>query len=210
MAEVRVPNRFNDDVSPCITGIKVAETYLVCCVGVDRDTTHVIRNAYRYGISNSAALLAQHKPDYVVKIIGIYNEETYEDILGRVLPLKPSLLILGRQFQAPYSPRFRDLVRRYEPAIMRMGKTRLPISEMPDPDYYLGTYAVFPESDISDSAAVSNDIDYGILVNLNMHKHVSVEKMYVDLGSEYKDSSAFLRSVLESDSTVCTANDTVR
>ena len=199
MAETLVPARFTQDMSPGVSTIKIAETYLVCCIGVDRETTHSIRNSYRYGVSDSAVLLSRYKPDYNVRVIGLYNQATYDEIIERVLPLKPSLLILGRSFQAPYTPRFRDLVRDHKPAVLRLGSSRIPVSQMPDADYYLGTYAVFPESDINKSQAVSTEIDYGILINMNLHNHVSVNDMYVDLGKDYKDSNAFLKSVLDDD-----------
>lgn len=163
-------------VSPSISELATAPSrprYLVFCAGLDRMLVHNIRNAYQMSYSQSSSLLASPGVGYDVRIIGFYSQDT--ECLFKHINLVPNLLILGPGFKAPYSEIVKKWLNEKHPSVMRVDETETDPTRLPHDEYYLRTYTVMPYSETSNTWRVTNEIDYGILVNLNWRREIKIE-----------------------------------
>lgn len=147
--------------------------YLVFCAGLDRSVVHALRNAYETHVSQSSSLLSAPGTGYDVKIIGFYNVNL-ESIFNS-LRLTPNLLILGPGLKAPYPKYVKEWISERHPSVMRIDEVEIDPTRLPREEYYLRTYSVVPLSQVSNRWRVANELDYGILVNLNWRRDIKIE-----------------------------------
>jgi hypothetical protein len=163
-------------VSPSISELAIAPSrprYLVFCAGLDRTFVHRIRNAYQTSYSQSSSLLASPGVGYDVRIIGFYSQDA--ECLFKHVNLVPNLLILGSGFKAPYSKVVKKWLNDKHPSVMRVDEAETDPTRLPHDEYYLRTYTVMPYGETSNTWRVTNEIDYGILVNLNWRREIKIE-----------------------------------
>jgi hypothetical protein len=182
-----------EQVSPSITDLEEpAERprYLVFCVGLDRARVHAMRNAYRSFIGQSSSLIAPPGVGYDVKIIGFYDDRF--DRVFKAVGLSPNLVILGPGLKPPYPAFMKNWMKRHKPSVLRVDPLELDPTRLENEDYYLSIYSVMPELVTDNSWRVSNEIDYGILLNLNYRREIKIEDFdshVVDLSSVDLDSA---------------------
>lgn len=165
-----------DQVSPSITDLEDTPErprYLVFCVGVQRELVHAMRNAYRSFTSQSSSLIATPGCGYDVKIIGFYDDRL--DRVFKAVGLSPNLVILGDGLRPPYPKFMKSWMNQHKPSVMRIDKKEIDPTLLPHEDYYLSIYSVMPEELTVNSWRVSNEIDYGILLNLNYRREIKIE-----------------------------------
>jgi hypothetical protein len=184
-------------VSPSITDLEEAASdrprYLVFCVGVQRELVHAMRNAYRSFTSQSSSLIAPPGNGYDVKIIGFYDDRF--DRVFKAVGLSPNLVILGDGLRPPYPRSMKSWMNQHKPSVMRIDKKEIDPTLLPHEDYYLSIYSVMPESMAVNSWRVSNEIDYGILLNLNYRREIKIEDFdnhVIDLAQVDLDSQVDL------------------
>lgn len=145
--------------------------FVVYCLGVKREHVHMMRNAYRHQHSRSAPLLEKAVGDYNVKVIGFYSSNYFR--LVSELSVTPHVLVLGPDFQAPYTREFKAWVRSKTPSVLRLLPKKIPVTALPNHDYYLNVYSVLALGDVGNSDVVSSEFDYGALIHLNYKRYVN-------------------------------------
>jgi hypothetical protein len=146
--------------------------YVIFCVGFTQEQVHDIRETYKTGTSVCSTLLSS-SGNYDVKIVGFHTRKL--DAIFNNMRFKPNLLILGPGLQAPYQTFVKDWIAWAHPSVMRIAERRVEIQQLSHEDYYLRTFSVLPFSQIHDVTKLVNEIDYGILVNLNWRREVKIE-----------------------------------
>jgi hypothetical protein len=146
--------------------------YVIFCVGLSHDHVNELREAYMPNVSACGALLSPSN-EYDVKIVGFHTRKL--DTVFNNLRFKPNLLILGPDLQAPYPAFVKDWITWAHPSVMRIAERRIEIQQLSHEDYYLRTFSVLPFSQTNDRMKVAEEIDYGILVNLNWRREVKIE-----------------------------------
>jgi len=175
--------------------------FVVYCLGVERLNVHSIRSAYIHNFSDSSSLLRKAvDADYAMKIIGFYGSNYFR--LFNELSVKPHVLILGDKFKAPYAPEFKDWLRRNKPAVLRLQRHRVPVTSLPNSDYYLGTYSVMATANVVDHTIVSSEIDYGALIHLNYCRYITLDdSAVIGTKQENKELASLLAYGMDCDST---------
>ena len=195
------------DVSPSIKDLEKAPErprYLVFCVGLSVQVVHQLRNAYRVNNSAASGLLSQSESGYDMKIIGFYSRNL--EAIFNNMRLRPNLLILGPGLQAPYPQFVKDWVSEQHPSVMRVAETEVNASSLPHEEYYLRTYSVLPFTKLLDGHRIAEEIDYGVLVNLNYRRDIKIEDFDhhvislgdIDLGSTHEADEEVIKSATDS------------
>lgn len=146
--------------------------YVVFCVGLSQEHVDAVRETYQTGTSACSALLSPSNR-YEVKIVGFHTRKL--DAVFNNMRLKPNLLILGPGLQAPYPAFVKDWITWAHPSVMRMAEHSISIQQLSHEDYYLRTFSVLSFDQTHDATKLANEIDYGILVNLNWRREVKIE-----------------------------------
>jgi hypothetical protein len=179
--------------------------FVVYCLGVERLNVHSMRSAYIHNFSDSAPLLRKAvEADYTMKIIGFYGNNYFR--LFNELSVRPHVLVLGDRFRAPYAPEFKEWLRRNKPAVLRLQKHRIPVTALPNSDYYLGTYSVMATASVVDHNVVSSELDYGALIHLNYCRYITLDdSAVIGTKQENKELASLLAYGMDCDSTFTTA-----
>lgn len=154
--------------------------FVTYCLGLDDSQTHQIREAYRHNRSAFAeSMIKTTALSYSMSIVNMHVHDADQafELLSTVVDTAaaPHVLVLGEAFQAPYSRTFSSWVHTAKPSIVRVQERKIPVTELPCEEYYLGTYAVLGEDDIDDTDVVSDTLDYGVLVHLNSRRYVVLD-----------------------------------
>lgn len=179
--------------------------YLVFCAGLSRESVHAIRDTYRDFVSQSSGILAAPGSGYDVKIYGFYDDRLEK--IFKAVGLTPNLLILGQGIRSPYPKFMKTWLKEHKPSVLRIDDEDGDSTLLPHDDYYLSIYSVLGQKSLTNTWRISNEIDYGILLNLNYRREVKIEDYdhhtlnlgEVDLDSNFDagdlhDTKAFLRS----------------
>lgn len=154
--------------------------FVTYCLGLEPQQTYRLREAYRHNRSEFAGTLVKATAlPYNMTIVNMHVNDADQAfaMLSTVVATAaaPHVLVLGEGFQAPYSRTFTDWVHAAKPSIVRVQEHKVPVTELPCEEYYLGTYAVLADTELVDSETVSATLDYGVLVHMNSRRYVVLD-----------------------------------